>query len=126
MIRLALSVLLLIATTDTVLADWQLYKEDNNIIASVDYLSYESFHNRPSVLVRWHYRTPRNGVGGLRIQFTADCAKHRLFEIAAYPYDVDGKYLKPHKKYNSPIEYPIVPGSLNDETYKLLCHGEKR
>ena len=122
MIRLALSVLFLMVTTNTVLADWQLYKKDNKIIASVDYLSYEPFHDRPSVLVRWHYRTPRKGVGGLKIKFTADCSKHRLFEIAAYPYDVGGNYLKPHKNYNSPIEYPIAPDSLNDATYKLLCH----
>ena len=122
MIRLALTVLLLMATTDTVLADWQLYKKDDRIIASVDYLSYASFHNRPSVMVRWHYRAPREGVGGLKIEFTADCRKHRLFEIAAYPYDAGGKYLKPHKNYHSPIEYPIAPGSLNDATYKLLCH----
>ena len=122
MIRLALSVLFLMVTATTVSADWQLYKEDKNIIASVNYLSYESFHNRPSVVVRWHYRTPRKGVGGLRIQFTADCKKHQLFEIAAYPYDLDGKYLKPHKNYSTPIEYPITPGSLNDATYKLLCH----
>ena len=122
MTRLALSVLFLMVTVNTVSADWQLYKEDRNIIASVDYLSYESFHNRPSVLVRWHYRTPRKGVGGLRIQFTADCKKHQLFEIAVYPYDISGKYLKPHKNLNTPIEYLIAPDSLNDATYKLLCH----
>ena len=122
MIRLALSALFLVMNANTVLADWQLYKKDNNIIASVDYLSYESFHHHPSVLVRWHYRTPSKGVGGIRIQFTADCRKHQLFEIAAYPYDEGGKYLKPHKNYNSPIEYIIAPGSLNEATYKLLCH----
>ena len=123
MIRLALSVLFMVLTTDTALADWQLYRKDTNIIASVNYLSYESFHGQPSVLVRWHYRTPRKGVGGLRIQFTADCRKHRLFEIAAYPYDVAGKYLNPpEKNYHSPVEYPVTPGSLNEATYQLLCH----
>ena len=122
MIRLALSVLFLTVTTNTALADWQLYKKDKDIIASVDYLSYESFHDRPSVLVRWHYRTPRKGVGGLRIQFTADCRKHRLFEIAAFPYDVGGNYLKAHKNYDTPIEYPITQDSLNEATFKLLCH----
>jgi hypothetical protein len=122
MIRLALSILFVMVSSSAVFANWRAYREDKSVIASFDYLSFESFHNQPSVWVKWHYVIPRKGVAGIKLQFTANCPEHRLFEIAAYPFDADGRYLKPKKSYDSPKEYPITPGSLNEATYKLLCH----
>jgi hypothetical protein len=60
-------------------------------------------------------------VAGAKIQFTANCTGHRLFEIASSPYDVAGNYLPEKKQYESPKEYLLTPGSLNEATYKLLC-----
>ena len=120
--RLIWSLIVIMATSNAAYADWELYRTDKKVIASVDVLSYDPFHGRPSVWVRWHYVTAINSVGGLKIQFTANCSQHRLFEIATYPYNVAGKYLTPHKNYNSPKEYAITPNSLDEATYKLLCH----
>ena len=121
MIRMAFSVLFIMVTSNPAFADWELYRKERGLVASVDILTYESFHGQPSVWVRWHYLTPENGVGGHKIQFTANCSLHRLFEIAIYPYNAEGKYLKPDKHYASPKEYPITPDSLNEATYDLLC-----
>jgi hypothetical protein len=121
MIRLLLIVLFLMVTSNIASADWELYRKDKKVISSVDILSYKPFHGQPSVWVRWHYVTPKHGVGGRKIQFTANCSRRRLFEIARHPYNADGKYLTPNKHYDSPIEYPLTPNSLNEATYKLLC-----
>lgn len=119
--RLVWSLIVMMATSNAAFADWELYRKGKTVIASVDILTYEPFHGQPSAWVRWHYVTPRNGVGGRKIQFTANCSQHRLFEVASYPYDAAGEYLAPHKYYGSPKEYSIAPNSLNEATYQLLC-----
>lgn len=121
MIRVALSLVLVIATANAAAAEWQLYRKDNKVTASVNYHSFASFRNKPSVWVRWHYESPKNGVGGRKIQFTADCPGHRLYEISAVPYDKDGNYLAEDRHYDAPKEYPLKKGSLNAATYRLLC-----
>jgi Surface-adhesin protein E len=122
MIRLAVTLLFVLATTSAVFADWRPYREDSTIIASFDYLSFASFHGQPSVWVRWHYVSPRNGVGGTKIHVTANCAEHRLYEIESNRYDTKGNYLAETKKYNPPKERSLAPGSLDEATFKLLCH----
>lgn len=119
---LAVSLALVLVTSNAALANWQVYREDDRVVASVDTLSFEPFHGQPSVWVRWHYVRPRKGVGGVKIQFTAQCPKRKLFEIATYPYDTKGNFLTPHKNYDKPKEYSITPNSLNASTYQLLCH----
>ena len=118
---LAVALLMVMATASTASAMWQPYREDASVIASYDYDSFASFQGKPSVRVRWHYVTPRDGVGGVKIQFTADCAARRLFEIASTPYDPQGNYLESDQHQDQPKEYAITPGSLNEATYKLLC-----
>jgi hypothetical protein len=104
-------------------ANWRLYHRDKEVVASFDYLSRASFRGQPAVWVRWHYVTPRNGTGGTKLQFTANCPAHKLYEIESLPYDTSGNYLSSRKRkhYDVPKEYPLEPGSLNDATYKLLC-----
>ncbi|WP_298266795.1 hypothetical protein [Geobacter sp.] len=119
--RLGLSVFLLAAATGTAFADWQLYRKDKAVVASFDILSFASFRHQPSVWVRWHYVTPRKGVAGIKIHFTANCSKHRLYEIATLPYDTDGNYLADNEHPDTPREYPLRHNSLNKATYELLC-----
>jgi hypothetical protein len=121
MSRAVLALLIVLTMAGEAFAMWQLYREDQNVIASFDYDSFASFRGKPSVWVRWQYVTPREGVGGMKIQFTADCAAHKLYEIASNPYDPKGNYLKPSRNFDNPKEYATPPGSLNEATYKLLC-----
>ncbi len=119
--RLALSVVVVLLTCSVASADWRLYRKGGDVIATFDYLSRLPYHGQPSLWVNWRYVVPKNGVGGVRLQVTADCKEHRLYGIASYPYDVGGNYLKPVKRYTSPREFPISPGSLNEATYNLIC-----
>lgn len=121
MIRAALALLIVLAAASAALAEWQLYREDTQIIASYDYATFAPFRGKPSLWVRWHYVAPRNGVGGMKIQFTADCAARRLYAIASNPYDAAGNYLASEQNYDNPKEYPMTPGSLDEATYNLLC-----
>ncbi|HET6420623.1 MAG TPA: hypothetical protein VFG19_10730 [Geobacteraceae bacterium] len=118
---LILAVAIVIAASGTTFANWQVYREDKSIVASVDYLSRASFRGKPSVWVRWHFKQPRKGIGGVKIQFTADCARRNLYEIAYIPYDTKGNYLTPSENYDSPKQYTVTPHSLNEATYRLLC-----
>jgi hypothetical protein len=124
MIRLALALLALLivlATTAQAVADWQVYREGNNVIASFDYLTFAPFRNQPSVWVRWHNVSQKARYGGRKIQFTANCANHRLFEIDSVPYDHNGQFLAENPSYDSPKEYPLDHNDLNVATYRLLC-----
>ncbi len=119
--RLFLAFLIVAVSAGVALAEWQRYKQGKDIVASYNIATFAPFRDKPSVWVRWHYVTPRNGLGGKKLQFTADCSAHKLFEIAANPYDPGGNFLAAQKHYDSPKEYPVTPGSLNEATYKLLC-----
>ena len=122
MVHMVWTLLFLLASATFVCADWRMYRKDDDIVASVNYISRSSFHGKPAVWVRWHYVTPKNGVGGVKIQFAADCPKHKLLEIERHPYNAEGIYLTHGKSYKSPPEYPVTPGSINEATYKLLCY----
>jgi hypothetical protein len=115
------AVLMVLTLSGTAFADWQLYWNGKDITASFDLLSREPFRGKPSLWVRWQYVTPRNGIAGIKIQFTADCSGHRLYEISRVSYDPAGNYLKLKKNYDSPKQYGITPGSLNEATYQLMC-----
>jgi len=121
MMRLALALIIVLATTAQAVANWQLYSKDENVIASFDYLSFAPYRNQPSVWVKWYNVSKSALYGGLKIQFTADCANHRLYEISLIPYDHNGKYLAETSSYNSPKEYPLDHNDLHQATYKLLC-----
>lgn len=119
--RMALAMAMVLMTAGGAAADWQVYREGKTVIAAVDYISYAPYHNQPSVWVRWHYVKPRQGVAGRKIQFTADCGHHRLFEIASATYNTAGDFIATNKYYHAPREFPIKPGSLNETTFELLC-----
>lgn len=121
MIRHTLALLIVLATSAQAVADWQVYHENDKIIASFDYVTFAPFHNQPSVWVRWHNESKTAQYGGRKIQFTADCANHRLFEIDSVPYDHDGNFLAEKPMYDSPKEYPLRNSDLNEATYRLLC-----
>ncbi len=121
MVRSACFLLVLLFTTGVANADWQLYKKEGNVIASYDYLSFSPFKGNPSVWVRWEYVSPVKGIGGKKIQFTADCKASKLSAIASVPFDASGKYLAMDEQYDSPKEYPLAGSPLNKATYKLLC-----
>jgi hypothetical protein len=120
--RLALTLVIIMATAGQAFAIWQLYKEDSKVVANFNYDSFAPFRGKPSVWVKWQYTTPMNGVAGKKLQFTADCSARKLFEIAVIPFDADGNYLQPNEHFDAPMEYPLTPGSLNEATYNLLCH----
>lgn len=121
MIRLALGVLIILATTAQAMANWQLYRENDEVIATYDYVSFAPFRNQPSVWVKWYNVSQNAKYGGLKIQFTADCENHRLFEINLVPYDHEGNFLAESPSYDTPKEYPLNHNDLNEATYKLLC-----
>jgi hypothetical protein len=121
MVRSACFLLSLLFMTGVANADWQLYKEEGNIIASYDYLTFSAFKGNPSAWFRWEYVSPENGIGGNKIQFTADCNVAKLYAIAVVPFDTSGKYLTMNELYNSPKEYPLAGSPLNEATYKILC-----
>lgn len=120
---LILALVIIVATTAAAEANWRLYRKDKDVVASFDYLSRTSFRGQPAIWVRWHYLTPRNGVAGMKMQFTADCRSRSLYEIESLPYDSAGNYIPSLKRkhYDSPKPYPIPPGSLNEATFKLMC-----
>lgn len=119
--RSALVTLLVLTTISTANADWQLYRKDSDTIASYNQDTFEPFKGNPSVWVKWHYITSRDGIAGVRIQFVADCSTQKLHEISLYPYGPGGAYLDPTLNSNDPKEYPLTPDSLNEATYRLLC-----
>jgi hypothetical protein len=119
--RFAIALLLIVATATQVKADWRVYREGKNIIASYDYLSFAPFQNQPSVWVKWQNVSKKAKLGGRKIQFTADCAKHRLFEINSIPFDRSGNFLEEHRLYKSPKEYPLKHNGLYKATFGLLC-----
>jgi hypothetical protein len=121
MIRLVLALLIVLASTAQVTANWQEYRKDAKVIAAYDYVSFATFRNQASVWVRWHNLSKKEKYGGRKLQFTADCAHHRLFEINSVPYDHDGNFLVEQPRYNSPKEYPLSHNDLNIATYRLLC-----
>jgi hypothetical protein len=122
MIKFALAAIMIVTAAAPASAQWQRYREDPDIAASFDIATFAPFRNNPSVWVRWNYASPKNGVGGMKIQFMADCQAQKLYEIAANPYDGDGNYLAPEQYFDAPKEFPVTSGSLNEATYKLLCH----
>jgi hypothetical protein len=119
--HLALALLIVMAAATAAFAQWQLYKDDGSTIASFDLATFAPFQGNPSVWVRWQYASPRNGVAGAKMQFMADCAEHKLYEIAENPYDAEGNYLASKSYDSAPKEFPVTPGSLNEATYMLLC-----
>ncbi len=121
MIRHTLALLIVLAISAQAVADWQVYHKDNKVIASFDYVSFVQFRNQPSVWVRWHNVSKKALYGGRKIQFTADCANHRLCEIKSIPYNHDGNFLAEKPLYDSPKEYPLRNSDLNEATYRLLC-----
>jgi hypothetical protein len=121
MIRIALALLIVLAISSSAVANWQVYSKKDKIIASLDYVTFASFRNQPSVWVRWHNVSKKARYGGRKIQFTADCASHRLFEINSVPYDHAGIFLAGNPMYDSPKEYPLKNNDLNKATYRLLC-----
>lgn len=121
MIRIILVVIIILSTNASAMAQWHRYWEDKRVTAAYKSGSFAPFHNQPSVWVRWHNRSPAGEYGGELIQFSADCNRHRLFEIATIPYDRQGNYLAEQKHYDAPLEYPLNRGTLNGATYRLLC-----
>lgn len=121
MIRLTFVLLIVLMTSAQAVADWQVYHKYDKVIASFDYVSFAQFRNQPSVWVRWHNVSKKAQYGGRKIQFTADCANHRLFEIKSIPYNHDGSFLAEKPMYDSPKEYPLRNSDLNEATYRLLC-----
>ena len=120
---LVVALFIVMAATGAAEANWRLYHKDNAVVASFDYLSRASLNGRPAVWVRWHYVAPRGGVGGEKLLFTADCTAHKLYEVKALTYDTGGTYLPKRKRTPpTPQEYSLPPGSLNEATYRLLCH----
>ncbi len=119
--RSVLAALLVLATISTANAEWQLYHEDSDTIASYNYDTFVPFRGKPSVWVKWHYNAPREGVAGVRIQFMADCSAGKMYEISEYPYGSGGVYLDPTLNFAEPKEYPLKPDSLNEATFRLLC-----
>ncbi len=119
--RKAIVLFIILITASPALANWRMYSEDKNVVASFDYLSRASFRGKPSLWVRWHYANPGKGPAGVKIHFAADCAEHRLYEIASDPYDTEGNYLGMIKREDAPKDYAVTPGSLNEATYKLMC-----
>jgi hypothetical protein len=122
MIRLIVAAVLLTAATPPAFASWQSYRDDGSIVATFDLATFAPFQGKPSVWVKWQNVTPQNGIGGTKLQFTADCAAGSLYEISAIPFDAGGNYLAENRHYESPKAYPVTPGSLNKATYDLLCH----
>ncbi len=116
-----LAVIPVFVLTGTAVAEWQPYRTEYGVVASYNYDTFASFQGNPSVWVRWHYDTPRKGVAGVTIHFTADCSSHTLYEIAENTYGPGGDYLSTTQNYENPKEYPVSPGSLNEDTYRLLC-----
>lgn len=116
-----LTVLIALTVSGTAFADWELYWKGKQVTASFDLLSREPFRGKPSLWVRWTYAKPRKGIAGIKIQFTADCTGHRLYAISDARFDAGGNYLKMEKYYNSPKQYQLPPGSLNEATYRLMC-----
>ncbi len=96
-------------------------EEDSDTIASYNYDTFEPFEGKPSVWVKWQYIAPRDGIAGVRIQFTADCSTQKLYEISLYPFGPGGAYHDPTLNVNDPKEYPLAPDSLNEATFRLLC-----
>ena len=119
MIRLALALLTVLATQ--AVAYWQVYHEDDKVIASYDYVTFATFRSQPSVWVRWHNVSKKAKYAGKKIQFTADCTNHRMYEIDSVPYDHDGNFLAEKPMYDSPKEYALRNSDLNEATYRLLC-----
>ncbi len=121
MTRFSLAVIVILATNSIANGAWQRYWQDTRVTAAYRIGSFATFRDHPSVWVRWHYRTHGEKYAGKMIQFTADCAKRRLYEISAIPYDHDGNYLGENRHYDAPMEYPLREGTLNGATYRLLC-----
>lgn len=118
---LIVTALLLLTLTASAAADWQLYYDDGKIVASYDVLSRAPFREQPSLWVRWHYAAPQDGVGGKKIEFTAQCSEHRLFEVRTIPYDANGNYLEESDHLKTPKEVPVDSTPLAKATYELLC-----
>ena len=122
MIRSLLALLAIVVLAGPASAEWQRYHDDGSITASFDIASFAQFQGKPSVWVRWHYDSPRDGIGGMKLQFTAECDQDELYEIDVIPYDADGNYLAEDRHYDAPKEYPVTPDSLNEATLAILCH----
>ena len=126
MTRLAIALLIALAGPAPAFANWQVYHEDDRIIASFDYVTFAPFRNQPSVWVRWHNVSKKDEFGGRKIQFAADCEKQRLFEINSIPYDHKGNFLEARPHFDSPQEYRLRHNKLNEATYRLLCRQGQR
>lgn len=119
--RIVMLLALLTMIAPPAFGDWQLYWQDAHTAASFDILSRTPFKGQPALWTNWRFTPPRKGLGGKKIQFTADCRKHKLFEIASAPYDANGIYLPEADHYDAPREYPLTGNPLNKATYSLLC-----
>ena len=116
MIRVAVALLIVLAGTAPAFANWQVYHEDDRIIALFDYVTFAPFRNQLSVWVRWHNVSKKDEYGGRKIQFVADCEKQRLFEINSFPYDHKGNFLEARPHFDSPREYRLRHNKLNEAT----------
>jgi hypothetical protein len=118
---LVVALLFIMLPFNSARAVWQSYLDNGSVAASFDIASFAPVNGNPSVWVRWQNAAPQNGVAGRKLQFTADCTSGKLFEISVIPYDADGNYGAENRHYDTPVEYPVDPGSLNKATYDLLC-----
>ncbi len=122
MLRGACALFLVVIAVMPAQASWQQYRLDDSVSAAYDIATFSPFRGNPSVWVKWDYLTPQNGTAGMKIHFSADCRAGKLLEFTAIPYDTDGNYLAEKDFADAPVEFPVTPGSLNEATYKLLCH----
>ena len=121
MIRLTLVLLMILATSSQAGANWRVYLQNDEVIASYDYVTFAPFRKQPSVWVKWYNVSQKTKQGGIKLQFTANCADHKLFEINSIPFDHNGNFLGESPSYDSPKEFPLDHNALNEATYKLLC-----
>ncbi|HEY5976048.1 MAG TPA: hypothetical protein VIU41_15045, partial [Geobacteraceae bacterium] len=102
MVKLGLLGVLVVlaATVSAAQASWTLYKDDGDTVANYDRSG--PYRGQPALWVRWQYKSPRDGVAGIKKQFTADCQAGKFYEIYANPYDANGTYLGADSRYDSP------------------------
>lgn len=110
-----------VQTTIAFAADWRLITtdRDNNSIY-YDAESVKKSDDRVTIWQRVVLGTPRNDVTETRVNLTCDCTTETITMHYAYGYNDTGVVV--HQEKLDIPEIKIVPESVGEIIYKLLCH----
>jgi hypothetical protein len=102
-------------------AEWStiVTSEDGTMRILIDSTTIGTSKGKPTAWFIYDMKTDQFDYA--KIQLMANCSSRQLYAIGIISYNEDDTVVNQGTFYDSPIEYPLPPGSMNEVAYKYLC-----